>query len=359
MLDVRIKTSLEGFRLDVEFAMESEVFALLGASGSGKSLTLSTIAGFVTPDEGRISIDGEVLFDGAEGVGKQPERRRMGYVLQEPYLFPHYTVLKNLTIGRGRGNEGPVRLDEVIDVLNLSGLQQRKPRHLSGGEKQRVAIGRALLSAPEVLLMDEPVSSLDEAATWRILTYIKRVHERFGIPILYVTHSMDEVEFLADSVALLDAGTVVAQEPKDELLRSGKLFETPFRRQFSNLLKAEVVESHPGAGLTTVRLGGKQFEIPVVEANPGDTVLLSVPAGDILVSAEHPAPMSASNIYCGEVKALFPTPTSTVALLDAGFELFVEVSPAAMEELNITVGEHLHYILKSGSFRIHSVQNGG
>ena len=359
MLDVRIKTRLGAFLLDVEFAMGKEVFALLGASGAGKSLTLSTIAGFVTPDRGRISLGGEALFDSAEGVSDKPERRRIGYVLQEPYLFPHHTVLKNLTYGARRGKEGPVRLDEVLDVLNLGGLRKRRPQHLSGGEKQRVAIGRALLSAPDVLLMDEPVSSLDEPAKWRILTYIKKIHERFGIPILYVTHSMDEVDFLADSVALLEEGKVVAQGLKEELLRSGKLFETPFRRHFSNLLKAEIIESQPDSGLTTVSIGDKRFEIPLTEGRAGDTVLLSVPAGDIMVSAEHPAPLSARNIYCGEVKALFPTPTSAIALLDAGFDMFVEISPAALKELNITVGDHLHYILKARSFRIHSVQNGG
>ena len=354
MLEVRAAAELGCFTLDVSFSMGSEVFALLGKSGSGKTLTLNMVAGFMEPEAGRIEFNGSVLFDSSAGTHVRPEKRMIGYVLQEPYLFPHCSVLRNLVYGRRGRRKGASRTEEVIEVLDLEGLVHRSPRTLSGGEKQRVAIGRALLSSPEILLMDEPVSSLEDAAKWRILHYIRKIHSRFGIPILYVTHSVDEVEFLADSIALLKNGSVAARGPKERLLRSESFFATAFSRRFTNLFRAKVVSSSAGTGISTVEIGEKTFRIPYAEAKAGDAVVVSVPSSEIIIAKEHPIPMSAQNIYCGVVQEVFPAGRSAFLLVDAGFDLFVEIGRDGLRELNITVGDRVHYILKAESMQVHT-----
>ena len=356
MLEVRAETTLGRFGLDVDFSMGKEVFALLGESGSGKTVTLNLIAGFLTPRSGRVSHDGSVLFDSETAVNLRPEKRRIGYVLQEPYLFPHFNVLGNLLYSRRgrRRRAGPV--GEIVDVLDLRALVDRSPRTLSGGEKQRVAIGRALLSSPKILLMDEPVSSLDETSKWRILEYIRAIHRRFGMPILYVTHSMEEVEYLADTIGLMKKGTVLDQGAKGSFLRTERFFATPFGRQFTNLLRGRVSSISPETGMTTVLIGDKTFRFPGSDAEPDATVVVSIPPDKIIVAKDHPRPLSARNIYCGDVEAVFQTESSAVLLLDSGFDLFVEITRDSLLELEITVGDTLHYIVGTHAIRIHTAE---
>ncbi len=216
MLEVTAKLKLENFQLQVEFKMDQEIFALLGKSGAGKSLTLDTVAGFVTPDRGSIRLDGEILLDTVRKINRPPEERGIGYVLQQGYLFNHLTVAKNLEYGRRFQTNGP-DYETVVEVLNLRDLLARAPENLSGGEKQRVALGRALLTAPRLLLLDEPVSDLDQKARARILEYIKKVHQAFELPILYVSHAYREVDFLAQRVALIESGKIIEIQPAERL----------------------------------------------------------------------------------------------------------------------------------------------
>jgi molybdate transport system ATP-binding protein len=237
-------------------------------------------------------------------------------------------------------------------MLQLGGLLRRFPATLSGGEKQRVALGRALLSAPEVLLMDEPVSSLDVESRWRVLGYVKEVHRRFGTPILYVTHAIEEAEFIADSVGLLEGGRLVALGPLAEVRSSGKLFSAPQSRPFVNLLQAVVEEGRRESGVTAVRVNDKLLRVPFVERPAGAQVLLSISSADIILSREHPVPMSARNIYCGTVQGLFDTPGGVMVLLRSGFDLYVQVTREACRELGVEQGAELHYIFKAGSIRV-------
>jgi len=356
VLEVQAAAALGRFTLDVGFSMGSEVFALLGKSGSGKTLTLNMVAGFTAPEAGRIEFNGSLLFDSDTGTNVRPEKRKVGYVLQEPYLFPHYNVLRNLLYGRRGQRKVASQADEVIEVLDLEGLVNQSPRTLSGGEKQRVAIGRALLSSPEILLMDEPVSSLEDTAKWRILHYIRKIHSRFGIPILYVTHSVDEVEFLADSIALLKNGTVAVKGPKEKLLRSESFFASSFGRRLTNMFRARVASSSPGAGVTTVEIGEKKFRVPYMEAKAGDTVVVSIPSNEIIIAKEHPIQLSARNIYCGVVQEVFSTGRSAVLLVNAVFDIFVEITQDGLRELNITVGDRVHYIFKAESIQVHTAE---
>lgn len=353
MLEVSINRHLGQFQLSAQFTVGQEIFALVGPSGAGKSASLNAIAGFLRPDSGQMRLGDQLLFDSQSGVNLRPEKRGLGYVLQEPFLFPHYTVRGNLEYGHRARGDGKLGFDEVISVLKLEPLLGRKPTMLSGGEKQRVAIGRALLSSPAMLLMDEPVSALDQETRWRILRFIKACHERFSLPILYVTHSLEEVEYLSDSMAVLEKGSVVAAGSREKLMRSGQLLRTAQGKQFTNLLRARVDRSDQNAEITSVTVGGKSFRIPVGAFRPGEELLLSIKPNQIVVSKEHPAAMSARNIYCGKVRAVLKGENTVMVLLDSGFDLYIEVVQDTIRDLNIDIGDELHYMFKARAVTVH------
>jgi len=222
MIDVDVAQRLGDFALDVKFAADAPIVGLFGASGSGKTSVVNAIAGVATPQRGTIRVNGSVLFDSATGVNVRPEHRRVGYVFQDALLFPHLDVRSNLLYGQRLRSPSEQFIDEkrVVDLLGLRALLHRKPRTLSGGEKQRVAIGRALLAQPRILLMDEPLASLDAPRKAEILDYIERLRDDLRIPIVFVSHSLDEVMRLADTVVLLAEGKCVAVGPTRDVLRT-------------------------------------------------------------------------------------------------------------------------------------------
>lgn len=207
MLQVSIQKQLEAFALQVSFVLASHgITVLWGASGSGKTTLLQCLAGLLRPDAGRIACREAVWFDAERGVCLAPERRRLGYVFQDVRLFPHLSVRSNMLFGRRFRGPSGVSFEDVVGLLGLGRLLHRTPSDLSGGEKQRVAVGRALLACPELLLMDEPLTGLDRGKREEIMAYVKAIPERFGVPILYVTHSDAERRFLADRVLNLEDG---------------------------------------------------------------------------------------------------------------------------------------------------------
>lgn len=208
-LDVNVHHPLGRITLEIALSSDARLLVLLGASGSGKTSLLHVIAGLIRPSRGIVKIDDEVLTDTRENVFVPPYRRRIGYVFQDPRLFPHLNVRHNLTYGAGRQSAG-VDLDQVVRLLDLGEFLTRRTSHLSGGERQRVAIGRALLSQPRLLLLDEPLSSVDVARRAEVLPYLDRLRAELNLPTIYVTHTWSEVEHRADAVVTLDAGRVVS-----------------------------------------------------------------------------------------------------------------------------------------------------
>ena len=221
MIDVDIAQRVGSFALDVKFRVDAPVVGLFGPSGSGKTTIVNAIAGVSKPHRGTIRMNGEVLFDSGRGIDLRPEHRRVGYVFQDGLLFPHLDVKANLTYGQRLRPASERVIDEqhVVDLLGLAPLLGRRPRALSGGEKQRVAIGRALLAQPRILLMDEPLASLDASRKAEILDYIERLRDDLRIPIVYVSHSAAEVERLVDTVVLLAEGRCVAVGGVEQLMQ--------------------------------------------------------------------------------------------------------------------------------------------
>jgi molybdate transport system ATP-binding protein len=240
-LEIDVSHRLGDFVLDAHIRADGGVTALFGPSGAGKTALVNIIAGLVRPDRGRVVVDGEALTDTARGIFRPPHRRRLGYVFQDSRLFPHLTVRQNLLYGRWfvPRRERYGRFDAVVSLLGIEALLGRRPAGLSGGETQRVAIGRALLASPRLLLMDEPLAALDTDRRGEILPYIERLRDETGIPIVFVSHALAEVARLAATVVVLHAGRVVTTGSVGAVLGPLELMPSPERPDRDSARPAE------------------------------------------------------------------------------------------------------------------------
>ena len=304
-LSVALRHQFAGFTLDVAFQAPPGVTALFGRSGAGKTTVVNAVAGLLRPDSGRVAVDGWDLVDTDRGVWLPPHRRRIGYVFQEGRLFPHLNVAQNLRYGRwfSRWSAGEVAIARVAEMLGLERLLARRPGALSGGEKQRVAIGRALLSRPRLLLMDEPLAALDDARKAEILPYLERLRDETRVPILYVSHSVAEVARLATTVVALDAGRVVRSAPATELFSDPALAPALGLREAGSVLTGRVVAHHED-GLTEIAVSAGLFHLPWLSAPPGASVRIRIDAQDVILARSEPRGLSALNVLPAEVGAV-------------------------------------------------------
>jgi molybdate transport system ATP-binding protein len=350
-LQVDIAHRYGDFRLSVGFEVEGGITALFGRSGAGKTSVIDAIAGLLRPDEGRIALGGEVLFDSARGVFVPPAKRRLGYVFQDARLFPHLDVTQNLTFGTRyapRDAAGPT-FDDVVELLGLRQLLARKPGGLSGGERQRVALGRALLSRPRMLLMDEPLASLDGPRKQEILPYFERLRDGpLRLPILYVSHAVDEVARLADTLVLLQEGEVRAEGPLMDVLADPAAVPLLGVREAGAVLEAEVV-FHADDGLTTLRIDAGELELPGVQAETGSRVRLRVLAQDVILSLSRPEGLSSVNVLPVTVEQVHPGdgPGAAIALRAGRDRLLARVTARAVAELRLRPGLSCYAILKA------------
>jgi molybdate transport system ATP-binding protein len=317
---------------DVELATDRPVAALFGPSGCGKTTTLAALAGLQPIDRGRIEIDGVVFADTDAGVCLPPERRAVGYVAQDGLLFPHLDVAENLAFAAGRATsgDGPDRA-RVLDVLGIGNLLDRRPAALSGGERQRVALARALLSGPRLLLLDEPVSALDERARWRAIGLVERVVREFGVPALHVTHSRSEVLRLASVVVRMDAGRVVESGDPARVLAA------PSDANVWNLLHVTGAAT-AGATSAHARLGEHRLTLPRAVAGASG-VWCRLSSGAVTVRPGAPrADSSARNRLVGRVVDLWPGEGRVRLAVDVGVALQVDLTAEAVAELGIAAG---------------------
>jgi len=341
-LTVRIEHRFDGFALSVDLAATGGITALFGRSGAGKTTVINAVAGLLTPDQGRITLDGEVLLDTDAGQSLAPHKRRLGYVFQDARLFPHLSVVENLMFGARyapRGAAGP-SLDEVCTLLGLHDLTDRRPATLSGGEAQRVALGRALLARPRMLLMDEPLSGLDGPRKQDILPYLERLRDGpLGLPILYVSHAVDEVARLADTLVLLQEGRIAAQGPLFDVMADPAAVPLLGVRSAGAVIEATVLR-HDADGLSTLALDAGQIELPGVVAPVGTKVRLRVLAQDVILSRNKPEGLSSENILPVTVREIFAGegPGAAVALNAGADRLLARVTSRAVAELDLRAG---------------------
>ncbi|HEY5209853.1 MAG TPA: molybdenum ABC transporter ATP-binding protein [Stellaceae bacterium] len=296
MIEVAVEKRLGDFQLDARFSAPANgIVALYGRSGTGKTTLVNTIAGLVRPDRGRIVIAGETLYSSAEGIDLPPRRRRVGYIFQEGRLFPHVSVRRNLIYGAGNG-AGAIQFDQIVALLGIGALLERRPGDLSGGEKQRVAIGRALLSQPRLLLMDEPLAALDGGRKAEILPFIERLHAELKIPTVYVSHDMDENMRLADTLVLMEAGRVAAVGPVEELTSRLDLQPLTGRYDAGAVIRATVAGHDLNFGLSELAFPGGRLRVSHIGLPLGTAVRARIRANDVALANTRPEQISIRNI---------------------------------------------------------------
>ncbi|MEJ8475037.1 molybdenum ABC transporter ATP-binding protein [Roseibium algae] len=351
MIEVDIKGRVGTFSVEADFAAPSGVTSLFGQSGAGKSTITNMIAGLLRPDKGRIAVDGEVLFDSARGINLSVRKRRVGHVFQDARLFPHLTVKSNLTFARWAGRrQGSRSVDEVVELLGIAHLLARKPGNLSGGERQRVAIGRALLSAPRLLLMDEPLASLDQGRKSDILPYLDRLRSEAGLPIIYVSHAMEEVARLSQTLVIVSGGRIIAHGPVADVLSRVDLGRATGRHEAGALLEGHVTRIDDTWGLSFVDLrDGQSMQVPGLEAKLGEAIRLRIRARDVAIAVEKPTGISIRNLISGTVRTITDeTGPYTEVLCTVGKQsLRARLTRASANELDLKSGRQVYLLVKS------------
>ena len=336
MLDVALKTTLGAFQLEAQFTAPAGITAVFGPSGSGKTSVVRGIAGLLACDHEKITLNGRDLSC------VPPHRRKLGYVFQDARLFPHLTVLKNLRFG-GVHNE-----EQIIALLGLGHLLDRYPAALSGGEAQRVALGRALMAGPELMLMDEPLSALDGVRKAEVLPYLEALREQADIPIVYVSHDMGEVARLAQHMVVLNEGRVVVAGPTDAVLSDPAAVPFVGVRDAGAVLTGRVV-GHADDGLTKIETEAGALWVPGAVGRAGGAIRLRVPAQDIILSRNTPEGLSALNVLSVSITSLEAGkgPGVAVGLRAGGARLLARVTKRSAQTMGLAVGDQIFAIVKT------------
>ncbi len=343
-LQIRIRARRGDFRLEADIASEARVLGLFGRSGSGKSSLADAVAGLLRPDEGLILIDGGAVYDSAAGIDLPAWKRRIGYVFQQPRLFPHLDVLGNLLFGH-RPGEGPT-LETVAGLLGLEPLLARRPRGLSGGEARRVAIGRALLSAPRLLILDEPLVGLDGARRAELMPHLEALAREGGPPILHITHSVEEATRLDDALVLMAGGRTLVSGPPAEVFDHPEAEAAAGLEAPLSILEGRVA-GH-GAGGTRVEIGPAGFLAPRLSLQPGERARVVIDARDVALALSNPKDTSVQNRLAMRVSAIETRPTGALVRLAAeGLTLKALVTPDAVERLGLKPGLEVFALVKA------------
>ena len=359
MLSVSITHRLGGFTLDAAFEAEGGVTVLFGRSGAGKTSLVNAIAGLYRPERGRIAVDGVVLTDTEARVFVPAHRRRVGYVFQEGRLFPHLNVRQNLLYGRWFAPRGAAGrdFDQVVGLLGIDRLLSRRPANLSGGEKQRVAIGRALLARPRLLVMDEPLASLDESRRGEILPYIERLRDEMQVPIVYVSHSIAEVARLATTLVVLSDGAVAAIGPTAQVMARLDLFPLTGRAEAGAILATRVAAHDKRFGLTILQAAAGELRVPHLDLPIGAALRVRIRARDVMIALAPPEGLSALNVLPGTVAEISGDNGPIVQMrLDCGGEaLIARLTRRSVETLGLMPGLTVHAVVKSIAFDRHAL----
>lgn len=351
MLDVDIRKKLGEIHLEAAFQRETEgVTAVFGVSGAGKTSVINMIAGLVTPDSGHISFNGKIFFDSDRKINMSVNKRFIGYVFQDSRLFPNMSIRSNLLYGSGRFSENSLKcdFDSVCSLLGIGHLLDRMPHKLSGGERQRVAIGRALLSNPEMLLMDEPLASLDSVRREELLDYISLIPKNFNIPILYVSHAIDEILRLADSLIYMNQGKLEYSGAAAETLNKIFVSNNKGRGDFFVVCEGIVKSYNKDMGAAVISFDGGTVELPMKNAQEGGKVRFKINVNEVALSVHEPKLISIRNVYKGEVRDIVKMDNNFYdVMVFTGVEMWARISAGAFSELEIKKGKQIYAMVKS------------
>lgn len=346
-LSFRVEKQLGSFSFQADFQVQGSKVGIFGPSGSGKSTLMLLLAGLLRPNSGRITLGDTVLYDSTAGINLPPEQRRIGVVFQHSRLFPHLSVRKNLLYGyrRTAKEQRCIRPEEIIRVLALEHLLERGVNLLSGGERQRVALARTVLSCPQLILMDEPLTGLDETLKLQIIPYLNEVSAAFALPLLFISHSLLEMRLMTDQVLLLEAGRVLALTSTEMLAQ--KLWGAG-RHGYTNVL--HLGKAYERDGLFEYDWGGTRLRL-TEGSDRGETVF-ELDARDVLLFKQHPQATSARNLLSCRVAGLSPSGNRVLVDLHCGRQLLrVQIVPESVRELELAPGRVVVAAIKASSFR--------
>ncbi len=353
-LDVRIrKRFATGFALEAEFHAGPGFTILFGPSGSGKTTLLECVAGLQTPNAGRVALGPRVLFDSERNISVPVRERAIGYLFQSLALFPHLTVAENVAYGLAHrpADERRARVKEILESFRVAHLVARKPGAISGGERQRVALARSVVTDPALLLLDEPLSALDAIVKSKIIDDLRAWNASRNIPIVYVTHSPAEAFALGERIIVLESGGVLAQGSPQEVLAAPRHETVAQLAGFENIFDATVTAILEDHGTMRCRLGSSalELEVPLLWTEPGSVTRVAIRAGDILVATTRPEGISARNTFQGRLISLERRGVTVIATVDAGVRFEVHLTPSAIQSLRLEAGQQVWLIVKTYS----------
>ncbi|MBF0240490.1 MAG: molybdenum ABC transporter ATP-binding protein [SAR324 cluster bacterium] len=352
MLIVDIQHPRNQFDLQLNLVIPPGITAVFGASGAGKTTFLNLIAGLETPQQGRICLNDRVLSDRQLGIHQSPQSRHIGYVFQESLLFPHMNVRKNLEYGfrtDSLTSKKTLEFEQIVTLLELKPLLNRRPNELSGGEKQRVAIGRALLRQPELMLLDEPLASLDVPRKQPILTFLKQIWQELGIPMIYVSHHINEILQIAEDLVFLEKGQCLLHEKVTEALNHHELQRFYGLEETGTILEAELLKHDLEHGLSVLRhFSGQWIYVPQLSGNPGSIFRVRILPRDVALSLTKPENSSVLNVFSGTVRRIVHEPPCYAdILLDIGGPLWSRITQKSCERLALAEDMPVYAMIKS------------
>jgi molybdate transport system ATP-binding protein len=346
----------EGFTLEVSFAAPAGITMLFGASGAGKTTLLECISGLLAPDSGRVAAGDRVLYDSELGVNVPVPQRRVAYVFQTLALFPHVSVEENIAYGlhRLQANQRRQAVDAIVEAFRIGHARHRRPAQISGGERQRTALARALVTDPCVLLLDEPLSALDLTTKTAIIQDLRAWNEAHRIPVLYVTHSREEVFALGEQIIALEQGRVLAEGPPQEVLHAPRQESLAQAAGVENIFDASVSALHEDLGTMTCQIAaGAQLEAPLGHVSAGDKVRIGIRAGDILLANAKPQGLSARNLLPGRIESMTRRDVTVIARVrcggEEGLQMEVHLTPGAQHALDLAPGREVWLVIKTYS----------
>ncbi|HEY8085096.1 MAG TPA: molybdenum ABC transporter ATP-binding protein [Methylophilaceae bacterium] len=353
MFEFDIALDRGSFSLQAALKLEQPVVGLFGPSGSGKSTLLGILAGTVTPDRGRIVVNGRCILDTALHINIPIHQRRVGLVFQDSKLFPHLSVKRNLEYGLNLLPETDKRFafDQIVDLLELQPLLQQRPNQLSGGEKQRVALGRALLASPELLLLDEPMASLDERLKGQILPFLRRVKEQTRVPMIYVSHSINEILDLTQQLAVIHNGAILAHGDFHDIITTDKVLSLANSLGLDNAVSVELTEKDSELGYCVAQCGDNLLLLPYSELPVGSRFSVVIPASNIALAKKKISGTSIQNQIPGSVTAIRIVDHRALVTIDAGSILIAEITAKALRDMDIKVHDPVYCLIKTQAIR--------
>jgi molybdate transport system ATP-binding protein len=353
MIDIDLIRVQGNFELHAKCVITEPVVGIFGPSGAGKSTLLGLIAGLTTPDAGHLILNGEPLFNDKQAINIPLHQRHIGTVFQDSRLFPHLNVRDNLEYGFNllAAKDRRLGFSQIADLLEIGHLLSQKPHQLSGGEKQRVALGRALLTSPRLLLLDEPLASLDVRLKHQILPFLRRVKDEINIPMIYVSHAIDEILYLTSHIAMIEKGEILAVGQFNEVIHDQRVLTLAHSLGLENVLHVQVTEHHPDNGFTVAQFASQKISIPLVNSAIKSTVSISVAASNIALSTHKISGVTIQNQLAGNVTAIQQIGTRVLVSVDVGTEIIAEVTAKAIADMQIKQGTSIYCLIKTQSIR--------